>query len=157
MVSAMSGNLWMLVLAYYGLAIVSAVVPWVNAELLMLSASPLAGSGLEICALVLAVSAGQMTGKAAAYWVSRRSAPAHPPRLRRAIERWRDRFERRPSSALVITFVSALVGVPPLFVVSIAAGALRVAFGRFMAVGSAGRLLHFALVAFAAEWLGRPS
>jgi len=153
----MSANLWTLVLAYYGLAIVSAVVPWVNGELLMLSASPLAGSRLEICALVLAVSAGQMTGKAAAYWASRRSAPSHPLRLRHAIERWRVRFEQRPSSALVITFVSALVGVPPLFVVSIAAGALKVTFGRFMAVGSAGRLLHFALVALAAEWVGGSS
>ena len=150
----MPANFWTLIPAYYGLAIVSAVVPWLNGELLMLSANPLAGSRLEMCALVLAVSAGQMTGKAAAYWVSRRSAGSQTPRLQRAIERWRVRLQRRPSSALVITFVSALVGVPPFFVVSIAAGSLKVAFGRFLAVGSAGRLLHFALVAFVPGWLG---
>ena len=142
---------------YYGLAIASAVLPLVNGELLMLSAIPLAGSRPALAALVLAVSAGQMTGKTAAYWMSRSSTRAHSPRLQRALDRWRERLERRPGSALLMTFVSALVGVPPFFVVSIAAGTLRVAFGRFLAVGSAGRLIHFALVAFIPELLRRAS
>ena len=140
---------------YYAIGILSAVMPWVNAEILMLSAIPVAGSRQALAALVLAVSAGQMTGKAGAYWMSRRSARPQSPRVQQALDRWRTRLERRPASALLITFVSALVGFPPFFVVSMAAGTLKVAFGQFMAIGSAGRLIHFALVAFLPELLRR--
>jgi membrane protein YqaA with SNARE-associated domain len=153
----MVGNLWISVPAYYGLAVVSAVVPWMNAEVLMLSAVPVAGSRPALGALVMAVAAGQMTGKAAAYWVSRTSARPRSPRLQRVLDTWHARFEQRPASALVVTFVSALIGIPPFFLVSMAAGSLKVAFGRFMAVGSVGRLIHFGLVAFLPELLRRTS
>lgn len=145
------------VMGYYAAAVVSALAPWVNAELLMLSAIPVARSHAALTALVLAVSAGQMSGKAIAYWASRRSTGSHSPRLQRLLDRWQARIDRRPGSALAITFVSAVVGFPPFFLVSMAAGALRVAFGRFMAVGTAGRLIHFAVVAFAPELLWRIS
>jgi membrane protein YqaA with SNARE-associated domain len=67
------------------------------------------------------------------------------------------RLETRPASALGITFASALVGVPPFFLVSIVAGALNVAFARFLVAGTAGRLIHFTLVAFVPELLRRTS
>ena len=100
----MATSLWIAVPGYYGAAIVSAIMPWVNAEVLMLSAVPIAGSPAPLAALVLAVSAGQMTGKTIAYWVSRRSAGARSPRLQRALDRWQGRLDRRPGSAVAITF-----------------------------------------------------
>ena len=45
--------------------------------------------------------------------------------------------------------VSALVGVPPFYVVSVVAGALRLSFAAFLAVGGLGRLAHFGLLAAA--------
>jgi membrane protein YqaA with SNARE-associated domain len=150
-------HLWVMALAYCGAGFVSAVVPWVNAEVLMLSAVPLARSAPALAALVVAVSAGQMAGKAVMYWVSRRSALPRSPRVQGALDRWRVRFEHRPGAALGLTFVSALVGIPPFYAVSIAAGALRVAFGRFMAVGTLGRLAHFAIVALLPDLLWRTS
>lgn len=139
----------------YLLAIVSAVLPWVNAEVLMLSAVPLAGTPLQLAALAAAVTAGQMTGKSAMYWVGKRStdrgaAPRHP-RLSQWLARWRRRLERGPASAVLVVFLSAVVGFPPFYLVSIAAGALGMAFGAFLAVGAMGRLIHFATVAFAAR------
>ena len=144
----MATNLCLVAVGYYGAAIVSAVAPWVNAEVLMLSAIPYAGSSRALVILVLAVSAGQMTGKAVTYWIARRSTRTRTPRVQAALDRWEARMRHRPRAALAITFASALVGIPPFFIVSMAAGALQVAFGRFLAVGAAGRLLHFAVVAF---------
>lgn len=150
-------NFWSVVLGYYGLAIISAVLPWVNAEVLMISAIPVAASRPGLAALVIAVSAGQMTGKALMFWLSRTSMRLRSPLVEVAIGRWRRRMEQHPGSALTVTFLSALVGVPPFFVVSMAAGALGVAFPRFVAVGSAGRLVHFAVVAFVPELLWETS
>jgi len=43
--------------------------------------------------------------------------------------------------------VSAAVGFPPFFAVSIAAGTFGMAFGAFLAAGGAGRFVHFAALA----------
>ena len=59
----MPDTVWV-VAGYFGLAVLSAVVPWFNAEVVMLSAVPLAASPLQLGLLVGAVTAGQMTGKA---------------------------------------------------------------------------------------------
>ena len=136
-----------LVAGCFGAAIVSAVLPWVNAELLMLSAVPLAGSRAELSTLVLAVTMGQMTGKSVMYWLSRTATGERAGRIRAITERWRNRFTHHPRSVLAIVLVSAVVGVPPFYLVSIAAGAFKVAFVRFFAVGASGRLLHFAIIA----------
>jgi membrane protein YqaA with SNARE-associated domain len=151
----MSANFWPTALAYFGLSIVSAVIPWVNAELVMISAIPLAASPTALAALVLVVSAGQMTGKAAMYWLSRKSARPRSPLAQRAVDRWRARLQQRPRSALAVVFLSALVGFPPFFVVSLAAGALGVEFRRFFAAGAVGRLVHFTVVACIPELLRR--
>ncbi len=155
----------MLSATYFGLAVVSALVPWVNAEVLMLSAVPLAGSRTKLAWLVALVTLGQMTGKSAMYWISRRStersgaasakAGLRWKKMQATIERWRDLFVRRPGAALGITLISAIAGVPPFYAVSIAAGALRVAFGPFVAIGTLGRLIHFTLVAFIPDLVRR--
>jgi membrane protein YqaA with SNARE-associated domain len=44
--------------------------------------------------------------------------------------------------------LSAVFGLPPFYLVSIAAGMLGVAFGRFLAIGIVGRLIHFGTIAF---------
>jgi uncharacterized membrane protein YdjX (TVP38/TMEM64 family) len=96
-----------------------------------------------------------MTGKAAMYWLSRKSARPRSPLAQRAVDRWRARLQQRPRSALAVIFLSALVGFPPFFVVSLAAGALGVEFRRFFAAGAVGRLVHFTVVACIPELLRR--
>jgi len=141
-------NIWWIAAGCYTLAVVSAVVPWVNAEVMMLSAVPLAGSSMQLAVLVALVTLGQMTGKTIIYWTSRNATRPRAPRLQNAIEGWREHLQRHPRSALGIVLVSSIIGLPPFYIVSIAAGALNVAFGRFFAVGAAGRLVHFAVLAF---------
>lgn len=148
-------NIWLIAAAYYTIAVVSAVAPWVNGELVMLSAAPLAGSPVQLAMLVVLVTLGQMTGKTIMYWLSRNATRPRTPRLQNAIEACRERLQRRPRSALGVMLLSSTIGLPPFYLVAIAAGALNVSFGRFLAVGTVGRLVHFAVVAYVPELLWR--
>ena len=145
----------MLPLTYFALAVLSALVPWVNAEVVMLSAVPLADSPVQLAWLVGLVTFGQMTGKSVMYWISRLAAGRRVSRVQKALDSWRERFQRRPGSALGLTLLSAIAGFPPFYLVSMAAGALHVAFAQFLAIGTIGRLIHFAAVAFIPELIRR--
>ena len=52
--------------------------------------------------------------------------------------------------------VSALVGLPPLYAVSLMAGVLRLPLARFMVVTAVGRVLRFALIFYAARYFTWP-
>ena len=145
---------WLL-LGCFGGAIVSAIVPWVNAELLLLAAMPVAMKHQASVPLVIVVAFGQMTGKSVLYWLARTAKVPRAERLANAIERWRARFERHPRSAIAIMGVSAVSGFPPFYVISVVAGALRISFVAFLMVGSLGRLTHFGLVAAVPHLVGR--
>jgi len=128
---------------------VSAVTPWlVNAEVIVFSLSAFAGSGLNPLAVALVATAGQMLGKSVMYWTGRGALTLVPTRHRARIERWRERFTRRASAATGIVFVSALSGVPPLYVISILAGSLKVRFATFAIAGTCGRFLHFTCLVY---------
>ena len=148
-------GIWWIATGCYAVAVVSAVVPWVNAEVVMVSAAPLAASQVELALLVALVTLGQMTGKSVMYWVSRKAVWPRAPRVQHAIDRWHERLERHPGSALGVMAVSSTIGLPPFYLVAIAAGALHVPFGRFLAVGTAGRLVHFALLALVPQLVWR--
>jgi membrane protein YqaA with SNARE-associated domain len=138
--------MWMLVVCF-GTSILTALLPWMNAEVMLLSVTRFAASQSALMALVAVVTAGQMTGKAAMYWLARKAADAGTDRLGHLTQRWRTRFTDHPRSALALVLVSALVGFPPFYAVSIAAGTSGVRFPHFLLVGSAARFVHFAIVA----------
>ena len=56
----------------FGLTVASAVFPWVNAELIVLSLPAFASSKAGLLVLVLIATAGQMTGKCVLYWTGRK-------------------------------------------------------------------------------------
>ena len=148
-------NLWWIGGGYYALAVVSALVPWVNAEVLMLSAIPQARSPVQLALLVSLVTLGQMTGKATMYWIARKAVRPQSARLQQVIDRWREPLERRPQLALGVMLLSATFGLPPFYIITLAAGTFQIAFGRFLAVGTVGRLLHFAVLAFVPQLVWR--
>lgn len=150
-------HIWWLAGGCYILALVSALVPWVNAEVLMLAALPFARSPLHLALLVALMTLGQMTGKSAMYWCSRRAAFRPTLRMRDSMARWKARLDRHPRSALGVVLLSSAVGIPPFYIVSIVAGALNIAFGRFLVVGTLGRLVHFAALALVPQLIGRTS
>jgi membrane protein YqaA with SNARE-associated domain len=134
-----------LVLGAFGGAIVSAIVPWVNAELLLLSTVAIRRDATV--PLVIAVALGQMVGKSVLYWLARSARIPRAQRFTAAIERWRARFQGHPFSSVLIMGFSAVSGFPPFYIISIVAGALRISFVAFVIVGTLGRLAHFGLFA----------
>jgi membrane protein YqaA with SNARE-associated domain len=131
-------------LGCFALTLLSALVPWVNAEVIVLSLPAVAASGTELVLLLLVATAGQMSGKCVLYWIARRGgARLSEGRVAAAIARWRVRIERRPSSPVALVLLSSAVGIPPFYVITLMAGALRVGFWPFLAAGTCGRLVRF--------------
>ena len=123
-------------------AVVSSLVPFVNAELLLIGLTVASPAAAPLLAVVMA--AGQMVGKSILFLGGGRLTRAS---LETRLARWRlDRPGRRGGAPLI--GISAVTGLPPFYLVSIAAPALGVSFRTFFTVGLAGRLLRFgALVA----------
>jgi membrane protein YqaA with SNARE-associated domain len=138
-----------------GLGVASAVFPWFNAEVVLLSAVATVSSTSQLLLVVIGVTVGQVAGKSLMYWGARRVSVQPTPRLQGLLNRWRDRMASRPRSAPAMIFVSAAVGFPPPYLVTIAAGTLGVSFWPFLAATGIGRLLHFGLLALvpAVYWL----
>jgi membrane protein YqaA with SNARE-associated domain len=143
--------------------VASALIPLFNAEVYMLSVAvtaPLTG----IVAGVAGLAVGQTIGKLAWFYAGRGGSAklASLVRRRRAnrpmpIEgsgrwtRWLRYLARRPTAALLVA-VSAATGIPPLAVVSVAAGASPLRPQEFVALCLSGRCVRFAAVALPAFW-----
>jgi len=124
-------------------AFVSAVVPWVNAEVLVLSLPAMAESRAQLVLLILVATVGQMAGKCIVYWVGRRGAAAASGRILRAMQHWRARAAASPCSPVAFVAASSLVGIPPFYVMSALAGALKMRLDSFLIAGTLGRLIRF--------------
>jgi membrane protein YqaA with SNARE-associated domain len=133
----------------FALMVASAVLPWVNAELIVLSLPAFAKSPAGLFGLVVLATAGHMLGKCAVYWTGRGGGRVGgrvlSPRVESAVAKWRDRLTR-PRRAVSLVAFSSLSGLPPFYFVSLAAGALRMNFALYLAAGSAGRLLRFGVL-----------
>jgi membrane protein YqaA with SNARE-associated domain len=142
-------------LVAFALAVVSALVPFVNSEVLVLTYAALAGGGRRGALMVAGLFAvGQMVGKCALYWSGRGAARIPSEKRRRTIERWRERFQRSPRTVVLFVFVSALSGFPPFYAVSVLAGAFRTNLPAFFVAGFVGRFIRFSILALAPGWLG---
>ena len=123
-------------------AVVSSLVPLVNAELLLIGLAVASPTAAPL--LVVVMAAGQMVGKSVLFLGGGRLTPST---LQPRLARWRLDGRTRPARVPLVG-ISAFTGLPPFYLVSIAAPALGVSFRTFLAVGLAGRLLRFgALVA----------
>jgi membrane protein YqaA with SNARE-associated domain len=139
--------------ASFLVAIVSGVVPVVNAELYLIAAVLATGRMYEAVLLALVVAIGQMVGKAVLYRAARGAIDLGEklsPKRAKQIERARSLVERHGSRPLSLIFVSASAGIPPFYVVSLAAGMLAVRFRSFVLVGLAGRAVRFGVIAIVA-------
>ena len=135
----MTAGIAALLLTYGGcfaLTMVSAVVPWVNAEVVLLSFTATASSPAAMAVLVVIATVGQMTGKLALYAAGRHGSRAPSPRIARLLDTWRPHADR-------LVLVSSAIGFPPFIMTSLLAGALGMDLARFVVAGTIGRLLHF--------------
>ena len=135
----------------YLLLIGSALIPWLNSEVIMGGMATAAATLWAQWMLVLVATAGQMTGKCALYWAGR--GVLHWPGAQQRLETWNRKWNGRRRSGSSILFLSAVFGIPPLYPVSVLAGSLRIPFPKFLAIGACGRILHYAAVVFGVRWI----
>lgn len=130
----------------FGLTVASAIFPWINAEIIVLALPSVAANKMTLFLLVLVATAGQMTGKCVVYWLGRRGNRVLSTRAGKALSKWRGRLETRPSRAAILVLFSSLVGLPPFYVITLLAGALKMNFPLYLSLGTAGRLVRFGLL-----------
>ena len=149
----------------FAVCFAGAVFPAISAELCLVGAAALVTPAL-VPVIVLAGTAGQLAGKVLVYLAARGLVAGLPvpvragriarhavrerirPLLQRPmVQRLRASLCEGTRSGNIILCVSALVGVPPLYAVSVASGALGLDLRRFILVIAAGRMLRHGVVA----------
>lgn len=145
-----------------GYGTLSAVVPIANAEAYV-AASQVARAAGPLW-VALGIGTGQTIGKSLLFYGVRRGREFPLVRQHRAVARTRPvgpaqawlrsglaqllTLVGRKRWGLPITFVAAVVGLPPLYAVALLAGATTMRFGHFASIVFVGRVLRFLLVAY---------
>lgn len=128
-----------------GVALLSALVPVVNIEIYLLGASSLAPPAFVV-PLIVAGTLGQMLGKAGMYFAGMGALRLPGERWKLALVKANGYMERHPRAGGALVFASASVGLPPFYIMSVAAGSARMNLMLFLALGTAGRLIRFGVI-----------
>lgn len=149
------------ILGTLGYSILGSVVPLFNVEAyLVLIAAAIPESA--IIPVAIAAGAGQAAGKVIWYHASLRSMSMpwmqrrlEKPKFKARYERWHKVVNGHPLAGAGLTFASGLVGVPPLLVMGVLGGALRMNQVIFFGAIFLGRALQsWAILAGFASLLG---
>lgn len=130
----------------------SALVPFFNVEAYLPVIELRTGHALTV-ALALAAGIGQTLGKVVWYALGRRGTESawlqkklDKGNRRATYERWASRLRDQPTVAVAVMLASALVGVPPLLVMAVVAGSVRMRLSLFVVTVLVGRVLRFWLL-----------
>ncbi len=141
-----------LIVGTFLFSIASALIPILNVEA-YLAAVALKAHNLSDWQLAAVGGAGQGVGKILWYLAGTQSLRIRWIRQKMATEkwqlsyaRWHERIVGRPVLAGAISFTSAVTGFPPLAVIAVLAGTLRMNFPIFIVTVVAGRTIRFWLV-----------
>jgi membrane protein YqaA with SNARE-associated domain len=150
----MQDIVWLLA-SCFGLTIVSALLPWVNAEIILFAFAAKATTKVALFAFVIVATTGQMVGKSVLFWSSRGTLGTglRATRASEALDKLTAKLAGHEWRTHGFVFLSSVVGIPPFYLVTIAAGTLGVNFLLFCAFGSMGRLARFSAVALAGSAL----
>jgi membrane protein YqaA with SNARE-associated domain len=139
---------------------VSGLVPFLSIEVYLggLAAATSAARAAPV-GLALAAAVGQTAAKVVWYeaaarstrsaWVQRKLAD---PRRRQAFDRWQARVGGRPWLTAGVLLAAALVGFPPLMIIAVVAGSLRVPLIVYVPTVLVGRAVRFWLVLAGVGW-----
>jgi membrane protein YqaA with SNARE-associated domain len=138
---------WPIVLGTFVYCVGSAVIPVLHAEAYLIAVSALTSPALS-WTLVVSATAGQMVGKVIMYGAGRGALRLPSERLQRRLAAAAARYQGKRTLGNALIFLSSATGLPPFYVISVAAGTLRVPLATFILFGTAGRFLRFALAVF---------
>jgi membrane protein YqaA with SNARE-associated domain len=133
--------------ATFVICFIGGLVPIVNCEVyLAVAVTQWMTSPVQIPAIVLLASTGQMVAKLLLYLTAAGALKLPTGRYQAKLEKARDRIERWRSKPKWILFVSASLGLPPFYVISLLAGAFGIKLPAFLVIGFAGRVLRFTVI-----------
>jgi membrane protein YqaA with SNARE-associated domain len=141
----------LILLSALGYGALSAAVPAFNSELYVVGAAAVLPATL-VPTMVLVFTLGTMVSKVGLYVAADRALRAAPEPVRARAEEWIRKLQARPVLIWPSVTASAIVGVPPFYPTSIAAGLLRIGLLRFCLIGGLGRLLRFGALTWAVDW-----
>lgn len=141
-----------LVIGTFLFSIASALLPILNVEA-YLAAVAVKANHLSDWQLAAVGGAGQGVGKILWYFAGKESLRIRRIREKMETEKWQVAYERwharivgRPVLAGAISFGSAVSGFPPLAIIAVLAGTLRMNFLIFIVTVVVGRTIRFWLV-----------
>lgn len=140
------------IIATFAYSVLSSVIPVFNIEVYLAALATQIDRG-DALALAISAGFGQATGKLVWYhWVVK-SMDLHwlkrwleTPKRQAQLKKWEDRVAGRPLVGGGATFLSGLVGVPPLLVMGVVAGAVRMNIPLFFTMIVLGRGLQSWLI-----------
>jgi len=128
--------------------VLSGLVPIINGEIFLVGVVLLSGKLWPAIALALLVAIGQMIAKIILYKAAHSATGlGKDSRLGRKIEAARAKLDKWREKPLAITFISAVTGLPPFYLITLLAGALGVRFRTFFILGIIGRVIRFVALA----------
>ncbi|HUR20386.1 MAG TPA: hypothetical protein VMZ90_06215 [Vicinamibacterales bacterium] len=129
-------------------SVISGLVPLVNGEIVVAGAA-LASTPDARLPLLAACALGQMLAKTGLYGLARWSPDRLPLRGRKILARARE-LRLGGGRSVVVVLTSACIGLPPFYLVSLAAGALRIPSPLFVIAGTAGIVARYAVIVWGA-------
>ncbi len=140
-------------LTTFAIGIASALLPFLPIELYIVGAGAAENGTANAISLGIAAGLGATVGKVIWYEIARRGVESRwvqkkleKPKTRASYEKWSARMQGRPWYAGGLMFLSALVGLPPLLVMAVVGGALRMPMVVFVPTVVVGRSARFALL-----------
>ena len=134
--------------------VLSGLVPVINGELFLIGVVLITGQLWPAIALALLVAVGQMIAKFILFkGVARASEAGRETRFGTKLAKARARVEKWKDKPYALTFISAITGLPPFYLVTLIAGALGVRFRTFMLLGIIGRVIRFVALALIVLWV----
>ena len=134
--------------------LVGGLLPLINTEVYLVGLTVLAvHDPAPLALVVLMASLGQLVAKIILYYVGYGMFELPRGRFKAKIEAARGYAEKWRERPTWVVAISSTVGLPPLYLVSLVAGGIRMHLVRFVVVCLFGRIVHFAVVvAIARLW-----
>jgi membrane protein YqaA with SNARE-associated domain len=130
---------------------VAGIVQVINTEAILLGLSIFfVDDPWQLPMIALCAAIGQMIANVMFFYLGRRAGSL--PRVHAKLARAKDKIAKWQQRPNLVLLAAAIVGLPPLVLVAVAAGGLGIGVKRFATIGLFGRWLRFAIVV-AIPWL----
>lgn len=152
----------MLLLSTFAVSLLSGLVPVVSIEVYLggvALVADLADDPGGRLAVAFAAGAGQALAKVAWYYAADRSMRTKwvqrklsSPKVRTELDRWQERITGRPVLTGFVLLAAAVAGFPPLMIIAVVAGSLRVPLVIYVPTILIGRTARFWLLLAGVGW-----